>query len=247
MKNVQKSFRKWFETRRPESYRTWINRLDEIKEAFLNKWFILFLEDYPNNIENESIENEIIQENGKFISKNPSRAKKQVTISNKLQHHFFSHSVGINSEIEAVINCFQKNYDDIKSPEKKLKSNDVLKIVSTDLKELGFKVEESKKEKNNVPILDDDNRIVKYFEADAISADGKILLEVEAGRAYANNQFLKDVFQACMMQGVDFLIIAVRNQYKNSNDFLKIFQYFETLYVDERFKLPLKGIVLIGY
>lgn len=29
-----------------------------------------------------------------------------------------------------------------------------------------------------------------------------------------NNQFLKDLFQACMMQDVDYLVIAVRNEYR---------------------------------
>jgi len=30
-------------------------------------------------------------------------------------------------------------------------------------------------------------------------------LEVEAGRAYTNYQFLKDLFQACMMHDVQYL------------------------------------------
>ncbi len=91
------------------------------------------------------------------------------------------------------------------------------------------------------------NKIDKYFDADAVSADGKIVLEVEAGRAYVNNQFLKDVFQACMMPFVDYLILAVRNDYRGGDDFSRIFQFFETLYINGRLQLPLKGIVLIGY
>lgn len=41
-----------------------------------------------------------------------------------------------------------------------------------------------------------------------------IVIEVEAGRAVDNNQFLKDLFQACMMDGISFLVIAVRNYYR---------------------------------
>ena len=37
------------------------------------------------------------------------------------------------------------------------------------------------------------NRIDKFFDADAVSADGKIVIEVEAGRGYRNNQFLKKI------------------------------------------------------
>jgi hypothetical protein len=145
---------------------------------------------------------------------------------------------------------FQKNYDAIKSSENNLNSNGVLKIISDDLKALGFKVEESKaqSDKIKVPVLFSlNNRIDKSFDADAVSADGKIVLEVEAGRAYVNNQFLKDVFQACMMHGVDYLMLAVRNNYRGNDDFSKIFQFFETLYINGRLQLPLKGIVLIGY
>ena len=118
------------------------------------------------------------------------------------------------------------------------------------MKDLGFKVEESKAsdDKIKVPVLFSmNNKIDKFFDADALSADGRIVLEVEAGRAYSNNQFLKDVFQACMMYGVDYLMIAVRNVYRGNPDFEKIFNFFETLYINGRLQLPLKGIVLIGY
>jgi hypothetical protein len=171
-------------------------------------------------------------------------------MARKLQYQLFPRSFGINTEVEAVINCFQKNYDAIKSPENNLNSNGVLKIISDDLKQLGFKVEESKaqNDKIKVPVLFSlNNRIDKFFDADAVSADGKIVLEVEAGRAYVNNQFLKDVFQACMMPSVDYLMLAVRNDYRGNDDFSKIFQFFETLYINGRLQLPLKGIVLIGY
>jgi hypothetical protein len=91
------------------------------------------------------------------------------------------------------------------------------------------------------------NRIDKFFDADAVSADGKIVIEVEAGRGYRNNQFLKDIFQACMMPNAEYLVIAVRNHYHNTDDFKSIFQFLETLYISGRLQLPLKGIVLIGY
>lgn len=167
-----------------------------------------------------------------------------------LQYQLFPRSFGITSEVDDVIKCFQNNYTKIKSPENNLNSDGVLKAISSDLKLLNFKVEESKAkdDKIKVPVLFGlNNRIDKFFDADAVSSDGKIVLEVEAGRAYVNNQFLKDVFQACMMPSVDYLILAVRNDYRGNNDFSKVFQFFETLYINGRLQLPLKGIVLIGY
>ena len=45
----------------------------------------------------------------------------------------------------------------------------------------------------------------------------------------------------------EYLVIAVRNHYHNTDDFKSIFQFLETLYISGRLQLPLKGIVLIGY
>ncbi len=167
-----------------------------------------------------------------------------------LNYQLFPRSFGITPEVEEVIKCFSLNYDKIKSPENNLNSNEVLGCISNELKVLNFKVEASKAkdDKIKIPVLFSlNNRIDKYFDADAVSSDGRIVLEVEAGRAYVNNQFLKDVFQACMMPSVEYLILAVRNDYRGNNDFSKIFQFFETLYINGRLQLPLKGIVLIGY
>lgn len=91
------------------------------------------------------------------------------------------------------------------------------------------------------------NTIDKYFDADAISADGKIVVEIEAGRALDNYQFLKDIFQASLMYEVEYLVIAVRNDYRGANNFARIAVFLETLYVSNRIRLPLRGILLIGY
>lgn len=91
------------------------------------------------------------------------------------------------------------------------------------------------------------NAIDKSFNADALSSDKKIVIEVEAGRATENNQFLKDLFQACMMFNVEYLVLAVRNKYRSHYDFDIVYTFLETLYISNRIKLPLKGILLIGY
>lgn len=168
----------------------------------------------------------------------------------QLNYQLFPRSFGITVEIQNVINCFELNYNKIKSPTNNLSSDGVLKILSDDLKKVGFNDEQSKAkdDKIKVPVLFSlNNKIDKFFDADAVSQDGKIVIEVEAGRAFRNNQFLKDIFQACMMPEVEYLVVAVRNHYHNSDDFKSIFQFLETLYISGRLKLPLKGIVLIGY
>ena len=167
-----------------------------------------------------------------------------------LRYQLFPRSVGITDQIQHVINCFERTYDQIKSPENELKSNEVLDILRPHLENIEFIVEigKARGQKIPVPVLFGlNNTVDKSFNADGISSDGKIVLEVEAGRAYANFAFLKDIFQASMMHGVEFLILAVRNDYRGGDDFEKVYTFLETLYISNRLVLPLKGIVLIGY
>lgn len=167
-----------------------------------------------------------------------------------LQYQFFPRSIGVSMPIRSVIGCFEKNIALINSETKNLSSNEVLAVLQPDLEQLGFSVERSKKEadKIKIPVLFGlNNRIDKSFNADAVSGDGKIVIEIEAGRATENNQFLKDIFQACMMHDVEYLVIVVRNVYRGHRDFDIIYAFLETLYVSNRLKLPLAGILLIGY
>jgi hypothetical protein len=129
-------------------------------------------------------------------------------------------------------------------------SDSVMARLRPGLENLDFRVEKGKstEDKIVVPVLfGRKGKILKCFNADAHAADQGWVLEVEAGRAVDNNQFLKDIFQACMMHDVLHLAIAVRNTYRNSDDFAKVEAFLETMYVSGRLQLPLKGILLIGY
>ncbi len=167
-----------------------------------------------------------------------------------ISYQFFPRSHGITFGIQQVVDCFVNVESMITSEKFNLNSNQVLDTVRLELESLGYRVETSKakSDKIDVPVLFGvDNNIDKSFNADALSADGKIVIEVEAGRATENNQFLKDIFQACMMYDVEYLVIAVRKIYRGHNDFQIIYTFLETLYISNRLHLPLKGILLIGY
>lgn len=174
-----------------------------------------------------------------------------------INFQFFPRSHGLTGEIREIIECFRK-VDTEKDANIHLKSNDMLAMLRPGLEALGFQVEtgKGKNEQIYVPVLFSDNdQIDKYFAADAWSKDHRIVIEVEAGRAVRNNQFLKDIFQACMMYEVEDLVIAVLNEYTfNSNgkpitayDYKEVRNFLETLYINNRLQLPLKGILLIGY
>lgn len=167
-----------------------------------------------------------------------------------LNYQLFPRSVSIAKELQNVIKCFMVKYEKIDSSANNLKSDEVLRIISPHLIKLNFSVETGKSIENkiNVPVLfGRNNNVDKCFNADALSNDGKIVIEVEAGRATENNQFLKDLFQACMMFNVEYLVMAVRNVYRNHNDFEIVYTFLETLYISNRIQLPLKGILLVGY
>lgn len=153
--------------------------------------------------------------------------------------------------VYAVADVFQNVAGEIDSDTHDIQeSNIVLAKVRDGLETLGFRVESGKKknEKIHVPVLfGQKGKPVKSFEADAYHEGKRFVIEVEAGRGVLNNQFLKDLFQACMMDDVDYLAIAVRNNYRGGDDYGKVQTFFETLYASQRLKLPLKGVMIIGY
>ncbi len=167
-----------------------------------------------------------------------------------LNFQFFPRSHGLTQEIKDVISCFEEHYNKIDSEINNLTSNEVLNVVRKSLEKIGFTVErgKDKESKIDVPVLFGKNNVIdKSFYADALSSDGRIVIEIEAGRATENNQFLKDLFEACMMFTVEYLVIAVRNTYRTHSDYEKVYTFFETLYISNRLQLPLKGVLLIGY
>jgi hypothetical protein len=153
--------------------------------------------------------------------------------------------------LKQVISCFENVSPDIASLKNVGQvSNDVLAKLRPGFEKLGFLVESSKlaEGKIKVPVLYGANgRVEKSFEADAYHPSNKIVVEVEAGRGVTNYQFLKDLFQACVMQDVDYAVIAVRQDYRGSSDFAKVITFIETIYAGNRLVLPLKGLLIVGY
>ncbi len=175
-----------------------------------------------------------------------------------LNYQYYPKNNMVTNNLKNIINVFINNYDTISSiDDKKLKSNEVLSVCKDGLKNIGYRVESKEDGTIQVPVLfGRNNSLEKAFKADAYNEKEKTVIEVEAGRGVMNNQFLKDLFQACMMQDVDYLVIAVRNEYKiktknnrerTNYDFEEVCKFFDALYASDRLQLPLKGILIIGY
>lgn len=171
--------------------------------------------------------------------------------NSKIRWQLFPSNKVPNIFLLDLIQVFERNFSQIDSANNVgQKSDDALAKLLPDLQKIGYKVEVNKTHdgKIRIPVLFSENgKIEKSFEADAFHAANRIVLEVEAGRAVANYQFLKDIFQACLMNDVDYCCIAVRQSYKDSNDYEKVINFVQTIYASERLKLPLQGILIIGY
>lgn len=167
---------------------------------------------------------------------------------------YFPQSLEPPELARGVVSAFEKVESRIASPKNKLSSNGVLREARPGLESLGFPVETGKKKagKITVPVLfGRDGKPAKSFDADAYHESGRFVLEVEAGRAVLNNQFLKDLFQASLMVNVDYLAIAVRRVYETRHavgrDFDTVVTFFEALQASRRLQLPLKGVLVLGY
>ena len=156
-----------------------------------------------------------------------------------------------SAKIRDLVSVFEANNKVIDShTQSDLHSNDVLAILREGLVELGFHVERGKAadQKIKVPVLYGLNgATTKTFDADGFHPQEGIVLEVEAGRAVTNYQFLKDLFQACAMQEAKHLVVAVRNDYRGSKDFETVINFFETIYASARLVLPLESVTIVGY
>ena len=170
---------------------------------------------------------------------------------------YFPKSDKITEGLLNTIEAFRKSEKEIDSikihKDDKLDSNTILAILKPELELIGYRVEFSKSGEGKiaVPVLYGLNgKPDKQFYADAYHLKDEIVLEVEAAAAIANNRFLKDLFEACVMDKVQYCVIAVRNVNKTTNnqkDFEAVMKFIDTVYASQKLKLPLKGVLIIGY
>ena len=136
-------------------------------------------------------------------------------------------------------------------------SNQATAHIAAELDKLLYSVDRYPKgNRVNLPLLFGPDGIKQRgHQADAYreDADGRAtVIEIEAGTAVANNAYLKDIFEACMVDNVDYLVLAVRKLYQADKGgpnphFQFVKRALDTLYTSDRLRLPFKGVWLIGY
>jgi len=163
---------------------------------------------------------------------------------------YYPKSDATPSHLVKLIEVFKQHSQEIDSSKLTLTSNNVLLILREGLQRTNYNVEMGNKlsDKINVAVLfGRDGKLDKSFHVDAFQEETGTVVEIEAGRAVDNYQFLKDLFEACMMYNCQYLVIAVRRIYRKQADFEIVNMYFDTLYASGRIKLPLRGILIVGY
>ena len=161
--------------------------------------------------------------------------------------------------VEDVVAVFRHHEKAIATEvnDKGLKSDDVLAVLGPDLTNLGFQVEASKKKVDKLqrPVFFGENGIPTLrYEIDAYHEEWRCALEVEAGRGWMGNAVYRDLVQAAVMVGVEYLCLAVCNVYRyksgekpaTSRDYENTRQVVEAIYGHSRIRLPY-NLVLIGY
>lgn len=174
-----------------------------------------------------------------------------------INNQFFPKNKRCPQHIKAIIDVFIKNENDISSSgdqTKYLKSNDVLKILTNDFLSLGYEVERKDLKTNHSIVIKKTIPVSKgevNYYLDAFNSNNNTIIEIEAGRATDNHQWMKDLFESLAIPGINYLIIAVKNVYTKTNksqqDFKTVTNEIEAIYNNNNVHLPLKGILIVGY
>jgi hypothetical protein len=133
-------------------------------------------------------------------------------------------------------------------------SDAALAALRPELARVGFEIEVGKTKSGKIrrPVLFGEvGRPVVAYEVDGFHPVHEIVLEVEAGRGAANNADYRDLIRASLMVDARFLVLAMMLHYGTGRTAIKSYDAardrIDAIYASERLKLPLEGILLVGY
>jgi hypothetical protein len=133
---------------------------------------------------------------------------------------------------------------------KTLKSNEVLEKLCPGLQALGFEVEVGRTADQKVmrPVLFGQNgKPQVQQEVDGFHDELGVVLEVEAGQTRDNNSDLRDIIRASLIVDARFLALVVPITYRSGEVYTKSVELLDAIYSSSRLKLPLEGLLLVGY
>lgn len=153
---------------------------------------------------------------------------------------------------EDVLACFRKVRKDIDSTKNHgVSSNDALAAVSPGLQAMGFEIEQGPDRISRPVLFEENGEVAIEYHVDGFHPDHGAVLEVEAGRGAANNADYRDLIRASLMVDSQYLILAMMVEYHAGSQTTRSYnntrKRIDAIYASDRLRLPLDGILLIGY
>lgn len=133
-----------------------------------------------------------------------------------------------------------------------------LSTLAPGLDRLGFTVESGKRVANRIrrPVLFGANGHAEVsYEIDAFHDGHGVVVEVEAGRGAQNNATYRDIIRASLILDAQFLALLLpvayrftsRDQAASVPAYKHCLELLSALYASQRLRLPLDGVLLVGY
>jgi hypothetical protein len=160
--------------------------------------------------------------------------------------------------VEQVVGVFALAEATVNSHKVGTTSDTALAQLRPGLVGLGFEVEAGKKraEKLRRPVLFGElGGETQAYEVDAFHPELGIAMEVEAGRGARGNAVYRDLIQTSLLVDAEYLVLAVQQAYRHqqAGKTVVVRSYEDTrnlldaIYASQRLRLPLEGVLLVGY
>jgi len=170
---------------------------------------------------------------------------------------FFPRSDSPPAWVSPIVSVFAGLQSKLDTVHQHNKSDAALSLLRPQLETAGYHVEGGAHEKTIYrPVhFGEQGKADREYQIDAYHPELRVGLEVEAGRSIRGNAIYRDIIQASLMVDLDYLALAIPLRYR-FNGKGKPFEdkpyehgltVFDAIYASERFRLPLKGVLFIGY
>lgn len=161
------------------------------------------------------------------------------------------------SWVKDVVAVFARCRSQLDTVEVHNKSDAVLAVVKPGLERVGFRVEGGEKEPViHRPVYFGEGGIPeRKYQIDSYHPSLRIGLEVEAGRSIRGNAVYRDLIQASLIVNLDYFALAIPQRYRfkaNERGYEdKPYEFgltlLDAIYGSSRLKLPLKGLLFLGF
>jgi hypothetical protein len=157
--------------------------------------------------------------------------------------------------VDEVVGTFAAARDAIDSEAVRgVTSDRALAEVRPGLMAIGFEIEGGRSRADRIRravLFAEMGRPLVAYEVDGFHPEHRIVLEIEAGRGAANNADYRDLVRTSLMVDADFLVLAMMLEYRAGRSRTRSCEQtrdrIDAIYASERLKLPLVGLLLLGY